>query len=139
MNLLDKIKASVVATGLPFNYGSAEELDKKIANSAQPATYCYLLQDSREITVGGQRCEQAQVVIFFCDRTSESIDSEENEQIISRCKEDADDWLRSIREGNELAIVGEVQYRRVYLQFYQQVTGIGVAVTLRENVGLTYC
>lgn len=139
MNFVEKIKDSVEAFGLPFIYGTAEELNLLTDNTAMPAAMCYTIQDSQGVMVGTQVCERASVTMFFIDSTSFALESIENEKIIDECKLRADRWLDSIRNGSVFTISDIVRYRRIYLQFYGPYTGIGVNVVLRENIGSIFC
>lgn len=139
MSFIEKLKATVEAMGLPFAYGTAEDLNTLTDNTDMPAVMCYLLQDSQMDYVGAQTCERASVTVFFIDKTSPSYSGLENDAIVQQCKDRADEWIDSIRKGGVFTPFGTVNYRRVYLQFYGVYTGIGVNLTLRENVGWTDC
>lgn len=139
MNFIQKLRGTVEAMGLPFMYGTGEELNEATHNSDMPAAMCYILQDSQVIRVGGQMCEQASVTIFFIDKTSFYFGSEDNEGIINECQNRANRWINSIRNGSEFAITGAVNYRRIYLEFMTPYTGIGVNLLLRENLGSIFC
>lgn len=139
MNFIQKLRDTVEVLGLPFMYGTAEELNELTQNNEMPAAMCYILIDSQMVRVGGQMCEQASVTIFFIDKTSFYFGSEENEGIINECQNRANRWIDSIRKGNHFSITGTINYRRIYLEFMTPYTGIGVNLLLRENLGAIFC
>lgn len=141
MNFIAKIKQSIEGMNLHFRYGTDEELNACISddNTPMPAAMMYQLTDSQSIVVNSQRNERASVTIFFIDKTSFAFSSMENEDIINECKARADAWIESIFRGTDFAIIGAVNYRRIYLQYYGIYTGIGVNITLQENIGSVFC
>lgn len=141
MNFIGKLEETIATIGIPFGYGTAEELNNLLPNIAPGVSaMCYLLHDSQMMYVGPQMCESAIVTMFFVDRTSWSFNSVENEGIIQECKAFADRWINNLRRGSIFTLTGQVNYRRVYLTFAQQTyTGIGVNLRLMENVGSCFC
>jgi len=137
--LVEKVKETIEqGIGLPFRYGTGEELDAYMGNTPMPAVMMYRLEGSTSQVWNTQRVESATCTLFFVERTSYENDSEENDRIIQRCKQHADEWINFVQHGVESPLWcddSEIEYERIYLQFEDVFTGIGVRLRLTEVQG----
>lgn len=130
MKIVEKIKSTVEQMGLPFRYGSAEELNQYSDNTDMPAVFLYRL-DSGTFYRDGR--EQYNIIICFFDKTSFNFWSEESESIREACRVRASDWLNTIQEGSDFNIIGSVNIRPIYLEFASVYTGVSLNFTILGN------
>ena len=140
MSIVTKIKRSVEsATGLTMHYHDEGTINEIIYSSPMPCCFFALLRDTELLTDGSQNRERASIAMFFVDKTEFDFDSEENEEIIERCKTKANTWIRSLINDSTLTISGSLRMARVYNEYDEILTGIAVNVTLEETYGFNAC
>lgn len=138
MNIVSKIRAIIEEQGLSFRYGTDEELNEYSDNTDMPAAFMSLLQTGRLQVVGTNDMYLQDVVITFFDRTSYSISSEENEQIVENCTDSAFRFINKLKKNGDCTIVGNVNLRKVYLRFTGVYTGVSLSFQLRANEARCY-
>lgn len=139
MTIIDKIKASVEAIDLPFNYASAEGLNIMLDNADFPCALMMLIETGAIEDENGRYHERITFVLSFAELTEFDFDSLENEVIIDRCKQRAFEWLTSLRRNDDFINVVVNSTTRDYLDYDAIITGYGVNITLTEAVGYGVC
>lgn len=138
--IVQKLKNSVKAIGLPFRYGTGEELDVLIGGTPMPACMCYRIDETETTYRNTMRCEIFTPTLYFIDRTSHRANSVEQERIVQHTKAYADAWLNYIRHSpnpdHAFELLSDPTLNRVYLEFEDIFTGIGVRVRLIESLGV---
>jgi hypothetical protein len=133
--ILTKIKDSITAFNLPFNYGTPTELDKLVAESILPAVFMARLGQTTRVRVGAMICEQANVTLFFITKDNYGSNSEKTEtDSITDMQALSEQWIKSINEGSTLKI-SNIKYDRVHLGGVKVYSGIGINCTIRETFG----
>ena len=129
MNLIEKIQASFADQN--FRFGTAEELNA-IANGNidMPAILMYRPEDWSTFDDNGR--EQSTFLIFFCDNTSYSYSTAENNEIVEQCKKRALNWAKTI-DLHRLKFAEKLKLKPVYLEFSNFVTGVMLEARLRET------
>lgn len=129
MNLIEKIKTSFI--GQNFYFGTAEELNAVAnGNISMPAVFLYRPEMWSTFDNNGR--EQRLFLIFFCDNTSYSFSTDENNEIVEQCKKRALTWLKTIDLYN-LKLAEKMKMRPVPLEFSNFTTGVILEVILRET------
>ena len=129
MTLIEKIQASFANQN--FYFGTAEELNAVAnGNIAMPAVFLY--RPEMWATFDGNGREQCSYLIFFCDNTSYSFSTDENNKIVEKCKKRALKWLKTIDLYN-LKLAEKMKMRPVYLEFSNFATGVMLEVVVRET------
>lgn len=140
MTLIDKIKKSIEAVGVPFVYHNGGEIDEMLMRQeAFPVAFCYLINQGTIEDVNGIFHERLTFAVFFADLTKFDFDSLENEQIIDRCKRRAFQWLSSLRLSEDLDLTNVNGTQRVYDVTASVLTGFAVNVTIEEVAGYGSC
>ena len=129
MTLIEKITASFANQN--FYFGTAEELNAVAnGNIAMPAILMYRPEDWS--TFDDNSREQSTFLIFFCDNTSYSYSTAENNEIVEQCKKRALNWAKTI-DLYDLKIAEKLRLKPVYLEFSNFVTGVMLEVVIRET------
>lgn len=141
MTIIEKIKQSVeVATGMPFLYHAAGELNELIARcNSLPVAYSFLIDSGTIDDVNGRYHERVTLAVMFCDKTEFDFNALENEQIIDRMKVKAYRWLTDLRMSTELQIVSINNTQRLYDNTTEILTGYAVNITLEDVRGYGLC
>lgn len=141
MTIIEKIKQSVeVATGMPFLYHAAGELNELLARcSSLPVAYSFLIDSGTIDDVNGQYHERVTLAVMFCDKTAFDFNAIENEQIIDRMKVKAYKWLTALRSSIDLQIVSINNTQRLYDNTTEILTGYAVNITLEDMRGYGLC
>lgn len=143
MTIIEKIQKSVEALGLPFAYGSADDLNEIIGNhdfDESRLCYCTLITTGTAIQdVGGRWHDSVQIALFVVDKTDFDPCTFENEAIIDDCKKEVYKWLTSVRNNTEIKVQSVTASQRVYDEYDDTVTGYGVQVTIEEKSGVGPC
>jgi hypothetical protein len=141
MTIIEKIKRSVeAATGLPFLYHAAGEINELIARAESlPVAFAFLLDSGTIDDVNGRYRERVTLAVMFADKSQFDFNAIENEQIIDRMKIKAYKWLQSLRLSNDLNIVTINQTQRLYDATTDILTGFSVNVTIEDVAGVGEC
>lgn len=141
MTIIEKIKRSVeAATGLPFLYHAAGEINELIARAESlPVAFAFLLDSGTIDDVNGRYRERVTLAVMFADKSQFDFNAIENEQIIDRMKIKAYKWLQSLRLSNDLNIVSINQTQRLYDATTDILTGFSVNVTIEDYAGYGEC
>lgn len=141
MTIIEKIKQSVEgATGMPFLYHAAGELNELIARcKSLPVAYSFLIDSGTIDDVNGRYHERVTLAVMFCDKTEFDFNALENEQIIDRMKVKAYKWLQSLRMSNTLRIVSINSTQRLYDNTTDVLTGFAVNITIEDIAGVGEC
>ena len=141
MTLIEKIKQSVEgATGMPFLYHAAGELNELIARcKSLPVAYSFLIDSGTIDDVNGRYHERVTLAVMFCDKTEFDFNAIENEEIIERMKVKAYKWLQSLRMSNTLRIVSVNNTQRLYDNTTDILTGFAVNITIEDVAGVGEC
>lgn len=141
MTIIEKIKRSVeAATGLPFLYHAAGEINELIARAESlPVAFAFLLDSGTIDDVNGRYRERVTLAVMFADKSQFDFNAIENEQIIDRMKVKAYKWLQSLRLSNDLNIVSINQTQRLYDATTDILTGFSVNVTIEDYAGYGEC
>lgn len=141
MTIIEKIKRSVeAATGLPFLYHAAGEINELIARAESlPVAFAFLLDSGTIDDVNGRYRERVTLAVMFADKSQFDFNAIENEQIIDRMKIKAYKWLQSLRLSNDLNIVSINQTQRLYDATTDILTGYAVNITLEDIDGYGAC
>lgn len=141
MTIIEKIKQSVEgATGMPFLYHAAGELNELIARCKElPVAYSFLIDSGTIDDVNGRYHERVTLAVMFCDKTEFDFNALENEQIINRMKVKAYKWLQSLRMSNALRIVAVNNTQRLYDNTTDILTGFAVNITIEDMAGVGEC
>lgn len=141
MTIIEKIKRSVEgATGLPFLYHAAGEINELIARAGElPVAFAFLLDNGTIEDVNGMYHERVTFAVMFADKTQFDFNALENEEIIDRMKIKAYKWLQSLRLSNDLNIVAINQTQRLYDATTDILTGYAVNITLEDIDGYSAC
>ena len=143
MSIIDKIKESVEALGLAFEYGSLDNINELVSShdfDGGRLCYCTLITTGTATQdAGGVWHDSVQVGLFVVDKTEYDPCSLENENIITGCKNDVYRWLLSVRNGCKIKVQTVTGSQRVYDEFDDIVTGYGVQVTVEEKDGFGPC
>lgn len=141
MTIIEKIKQSVEgATGVPFLYHAAGELNELIARcESLPVAYSFLIENGAIDDVNGRYHERVTIAVIFCDKTEFDFNAIENEQIIDRMKVKAFKWLQSLRMNNALRVVSVNNTQRLYDNTTDVLTGYAVNITIEDVAGVGEC
>lgn len=139
MTIIDKIKASVEAVELPFEYASAEGLNIALDNAEFPCALMLLLQSGAVADENGRYHERITFVISFSELTDFDADSLENEVIIDRCKQRAFEWLTLLRSNTDFKDLTINSTARDYLEYDVIITGYSLNISITEAVGFGVC
>ena len=141
MTIIEKIKQSVEgATGMPFLYHAAGELNELIARCKElPVAYSFLIDSGTIDDVNGRYHERVTLAVMFCDKTEFDFNALENEQIIDRMKVKAYKWLQSLRMSNALRVVSVNNTQRLYDNTTDVLTGFAVNITIEDVAGVGEC
>lgn len=141
MTIIEKIKQSVEgATGMPFLYHAAGELNELIARcNSLPIAYSFLIDSGTIDDVNGRYHERVTIAVMFCDKTEFDFNALENEEIIDQMKVKAYKWLQSLRMSNTLRIVSINSTQRLYDNTTDVLTGFAVNITIDDLVGVGEC
>lgn len=141
MTIIEKIKQSVeVATGMPFLYHAAGEINELIARCGElPITYSFLIDSGTIDDVNGRYHERVTIAVMFCDKTEFDFNAIENEEIIDRMKVKAYKWMKSLRMSNALRIVSVNNTQRLYDNTTEILTGFAVNITIEDVAGVGEC
>lgn len=141
MTIIEKIKQSVeTATGMPFLYHAAGEINELIARAgALPVAFAFLLDSGTIEDVNGRFHERVTFAVVFADKTQFDFNALENERIIDRMKIKAMRWLSSLRLSSDLNLVQVNSTQRVYDNTTDILTGYAVNVTIEELAGTGPC
>lgn len=141
MTIIEKIKQSVEgATGMPFLYHAAGELNELLARCKElPVAYSFLIDSGTIDDVNGRYHERVTLAVMFCDKTDFDFNAMENEQIIDRMKVKAYKWLQSLRMSNALHVVSVNNTQRLYDNTTDILTGFAVNITIEDVAGVGEC
>ena len=141
MTLINKIKKSVEgATGFPFLYHAAGEINELIARAAElPCAFAFLIDSGTVEDTNGMFHERVTFAVIFSDKTQFDFNALENEEIIDRMKVRAFRWLQSLRLSDDLQLVSINNTQRLYDTTTDILTGYAVNVTLEEVEGYGVC
>lgn len=141
MTIIEKIKRSVeAATGLPFLYHAAGEINELIARAGElPVAFTFLLDNGTIEDVNGMYHERVTFAVMFADKTEFDFNALENEQIIDQMKIKAYRWLQSLRTSNELNVIAINSTQRLYDATTDILTGYAVNITIEEMSGVGAC
>ena len=141
MTIIEKIKQSVEgATGMPFLYHAAGELNELIARCKElPVAYSFLLDSGTIDDVNGRYHERVTLAVMFCDKTEFDFNALENEGVIDRMKVKAYKWIQSLRMSNALRVVSVNNTQRLYDNTTDVLTGFAVNITLEDVAGVGEC
>lgn len=141
MTIIEKIKQSVEgATGMPFLYHAAGELNELIARcKSLPVAYSFLIDSGTIDDVNGRYHERVTLAVMFCDKTEFDFNAIENEEIIDRMKVKAYKWLQSLRMSNALRVVSINNTQRLYDNTTDILTGFAVNITIDDLAGVGEC
>ena len=141
MTIIEKIKQSVeCATGMPFLYHAAGELNELIARCGElPVAYSFLIDSGTIDDVNGRYHERVTLAVMFCDKTEFDFNALENEQIIDRMKVKAYKWMQSLRMSNVLRVVSVNNTQRLYDNTTDILTGFAVNITIEDVAGVGEC
>ena len=141
MTIIEKIKQSVEgATGMPFLYHAAGELNELLARCDElPVAYSFLIDSGTIDDVNGRYHERVTLAVMFCDKTEFDFNALENEQIIDRMKVKAYRWLTALRTSDDLKIVSINNTQRLYDNTTEILTGYAVNITLEDVRGYGLC
>jgi surface protein len=141
MTIIEKIKQSVEgATGMPFLYHAAGELNELIARCSElPVAYSFLIDSGTIDDVNGRYHERVTLAVMFCDKTEFDFNALENEQIIDRMKVKAYKWMHSLRMSNALHVVSVNNTQRLYDNTTDILTGFAVNITIEDVAGVGEC
>lgn len=141
MTIIEKIKQSVEgATGMPFLYHAAGELNELIARcNSLPVAYSFLIDSGTIDDVNGRYHERVTLAVMFCDKTEFDFNALENEQIIDRMKVKAYKWMQSLRMSNALHVVSVNNTQRLYDNTTDILTGFAVNITIEDVAGVGEC
>lgn len=141
MTIIEKIKQSVEgATGMPFLYHAAGELNELIARCKElPVAYSFLIDSGTIDDVNGRYHERVTLAVMFCDKTEFDFNALENEQIIDRMKVKAYKWMQSLRMSNVLRVVSVNNTQRLYDNTTDILTGFAVNITIEDIAGVGEC
>lgn len=141
MTIIEKIKQSVEgATGMPFLYHAAGELNELIARCGElPVAYSFLIDSGTIDDVNSRYHERVTLAVMFCDKTEFDFNALENEQIIDRMKLKAYKWMQSLRMSNTLRVVSVNNTQRLYDNTTDILTGFAVNITIEDVAGVGEC
>lgn len=141
MTIIEKIKQSVEgATGMPFLYHAAGELNELIARCGElPVAYSFLIDSGTIDDVNGRYHERVTLAVMFCDKTEFDFNALENEQIIDRMKVKAYRWLSALRMSDTLRVVSINNTQRLYDNTTDILTGYAVNITIEDVRGYGLC
>ena len=129
MTLIEKITASFANQN--FYFGTAEELNA-VANGNIEMPAVFLYRPEAWATFDGNGREQCSFLVFFCDNTSYSFSTDENNEIVEKCKKRALIWKKTVDLYN-LKFAEKLRLKPVYLEFSNFVTGVMLEVVIRET------
>ena len=129
MTLIEKITASFANQN--FYFGTEEEINAVAnGNIEMPAILMYRPEGWSAFDDNSR--EQSTFLIFFCDNTSYSYSTAENNEIVEQCKKRALNWAKTI-DLHRLKFAEKLKLKPVYLEFSNFVTGVMLEVRLRET------
>lgn len=141
MTIIEHIKKSIeAATGMPFLYHAAGEINDLISRSSEmPVAYAFLIDSGTVEDVNGRYCERITMAIMFCDKTEFDFNAIENERIIDRMKVNAFKWLSSLRNSDSINLISINSTQRLYDTTTAILTGYAVNVTIQDLIGVGPC
>ena len=129
MTLIEKIKRSFGNQN--YHFGTAEELNI-VANGNIDFPAIFLYRPENWSSFDCYDREKSTFLVFFCDSTSYSYSTAENNEIVEQCKKRALNWAKTI-DLHRLKFAEKLKLKPVYLEFSTYVTGVMVEVLLRET------
>lgn len=138
MTIVEKIIASIkgeLGDGFPVYYHDEPTLNVMTSTMEFPCALFQLLTNGRVVREAGQAKESVTAAVFFVERSEFDFDAVQNEQVIDRCKKRAFAWLGSVNGGGLVDILAVNRTTRVYDRYDDILTGFGVSVDLKEQVG----
>lgn len=141
MTIIDKLKNSIErATGMPFLYHAAGELNELIARaSSMPVAFAFLVDSGTIQDTNGIFHERITLAVMFTDKTQFDFNALENEEIIDKMKIKAFRWLYALRTDSDLQVVSINNTQRLYDTTTDILTGYAVNVTIEEVTGYGAC
>lgn len=141
MTIIEKIKQSVEgATGMPFLYHAAGELNEIVARCGElPVAYSFLIDSGTIDDLNGRYHERVTLAVMFCDKTEFDFNALENEKIIDRMKVKAYKWMQSLRMSNALRVISVNNTQRLYDNTTDILTGFAVNITIEDVAGVGEC
>lgn len=125
--MIEKIKAIIDDMGVPFRYGSPNQINYYLNNvdyAAAPdgvAAYCYLLTDSEYIN--GK--ERATIAVFFSKLIDFDFDGQQALNATDICKAKAKEFLHQVAIGNSLTYQ-DARFQYGYNDFAENVAWCAV-------------
>lgn len=138
MTIVEKIIASIkgaLGDGFPVYYHDEPTLNVMTSTMEFPCALFQLLTNGRVVHEAGQAKEAVTAAVFFVERSEFDFDAVQNEQVIDRCKKRAFAWLGSVNGGGLVDVLAVNRTTRVYDRYDDILTGFGVSVDLKEQVG----
>lgn len=138
MTIVDKIIASIkgaLGDGFPVYYHDEPTLNVMTSTMEFPCALFQLLVNGRVVREAGQAKEAVTAAVFFVERSEFDFDAVQNEQVIDRCKKRAFAWLGSVNGGGLVDVLAVNRTTRVYDRYDDILTGFGVSVDIKEQVG----
>lgn len=140
MNVIEKLKASIEATGTPFFYGSRGDINRVLDRAPLPCAFAYLLETNAVTDTNGICRERLTLAVFFVNKTVFDFEAVENEDIIDACKRDAFKWYTRMRMSDDFRLIAMNNTLRVYDEIADAtVTGYALNITIEELEGIGAC
>jgi len=133
--MIETIKAIIDDMGVPFRYGSPNQINYYLNNvdyAAAPdgvAAYCYLLTDSEY--VNGK--ERATIAVFFSKLIDFDFDGQQALNATDICKAKAKEFLQKVAESNLIRYEG-ARFQYGYDDFAENVAWCAVRAYFEDMV-----
>lgn len=140
--LIEKVKDSVEAIGIQFEYGNLSRVNDVMDNhnfDNGKLGYCLLIGSGNCKQQNGMFYDGASIFLYIVDKTQFDVNSIENERIIQGCMQKVFQWLNYCKRGADFTIESVDTTQRVYQKFDAIVTGYAVGVTITDNKGYGSC
>lgn len=138
MNIIREIKKSIEQHGLPFYYGSAQDINTILDRAEYPCCIALLVGQGAIEQENGQYKERLTLQMSFADLTTYDFDALENEDIIDECKRRAFVWLAANRNADNFDLSVN-NTTRDYFEYDAIITGFGLNVDITERQGVGNC
>lgn len=137
MTVQQMTKQIVGSIGLNYIFSGWSGANVRLDNERFPIVID-ILPVSGEISMkAGQHKDAPNCLLFFCDKTELDFDAEVNQVIIERMKVKAMQFIDACNDSGLLEPIEEnIPYQVLYDRFDVNVTGISIALKLKEAKGV---
>lgn len=130
------IRETVESMGLPYLYERWQTVNIHLDAGLLPVVV-NVLPVSGVLSIGRMYRDAPNCAIAFLDKSELDFDAAQNEDVVERCKERAQEFIARLNaSGRVYPIEGDVTYSVVYDRLDTAVTGVIIECAIKERVGI---